>query len=247
MKQLIVLLLSLSALATSAIAKDGIYLEFKITSPTTTGTSKTYTAGGSTRSEMTIKSPRNPNPFTIATLVLASAPGKSYSLNEAGKTYTEVDISRSQSDNDDDIEVTVLGKEKVNNYNCTHVSIKNRKSQRTSEMWLSKDIPGFMNYTTVKNNYLGGSKFFDALKAKGAEGFVARMLTNSERGEKMQMDLVKAEKQNIPDAFLSLNGYTKGVSPQMAPGGGIDRNALQNMTPEERKAYMEKMRAQYKR
>ena len=246
MKQLFALLL-VSLFATSAFAKDGIYLEFRITSPSITGTSKTYTAGGSTRSEIIMNNPRTTTPIKVATLILASAPGKSYSLNEASKTYTEMDAARAQQDNDDDIEVTVLGKEKVNNYNCTHVSIKYKKSQRATEMWLSKDIPGFMDYTTVKNNYLGGSKFFDALKAKGADGFVARILTNGERGEKMQMDLVKAEKQNVPDALLSLDGYTKGAGSYMTPGGGVNPNAIQNMTPEERKAYIEKMRAQYKR
>ena len=239
--QIVVLLCSCICVS----AAPGIYLEFKITSASMNGTSKVYTANGNTRSEMTMTNSAMPVPFGVTTLILQSAPGKSYSLFEKDKTYTETDISKSHESDDDDYEVTVLGKEKVNNYNCVHVSVRYKKSKHTSEMWLSKDITGYADFINVKTKFLKGSGFFNALKEKGAEGFVVRMLTVGERGEKMQMDLVKAQKENVPESLFSLSGYTKSAG--RTPGmGGPDAQQLQKMTPEERAKYIEEMKAKYK-
>ena len=97
----------------------------------------------------------------------------------------------------------------------------------------------------MKNKYLGGAKFFNALKDKGVEGFVVRMLVKGNRGDQIQMDLVKAEKRNIDESLFSLSGYTKTAG--YAPGsGGMDREQIQKMTPEERQKYIEEMKGKYK-
>ena len=89
--------------------------------------------------------------------------------------------------------------------------------------------------------YVGSTKIYTALKAKGAEGFVVRMLAQGDRGDQIQMDLVKAGKQNIDESLFSLNGYTKGAG----AGPGMGRPDIQNMTPEQRKAYIEEMKKQH--
>ena len=245
MKKYLSLITVLAFFSITAFAREGIYLEFKITVASMTGNNKVYSSDGDTRSEITMVSDAMPNPYSAITLVLHNAPDKVYNLNEKDKTYSETDAGKSSENNDDDYEITVLGKENINNYNCTHVSVRYKKSKHTSDMWLSKDIVGYAGYTVVKNKYLGGSKFFNALKDKGADGFVVRLVTNSEKGGKMQMDLVKAEKRTIAESLFSLGGYTKGAS--YTPGNGaVDAQAIQKMTPEERQKYIEQMKEKYK-
>lgn len=244
MNKNIFLAFAITLTSITAFAKEGKYLEFKISGGPINGTAKVWSADGNTRSEMNMTTPASPNPINVATLVLAADPGKAYTINEKDKTYTESSTGKTDN-NDDDYEITVIGKEKVNDYNCMHVSIKYRTAQHTAEMWLSKDIKSYASYLAIKNKYLGGAKFFEALKEKGADGFVVRILTNTGRGN-MQMDLVAAETKNIDESMLSLSGYTKATaSSAHAMPGGVDVEAIQKMTPEERKKYIDDMKAKY--
>ena len=247
--------LAVTALIISAISvfgKEGIYLEFKLSSTSSkmsmSGTNKSYYSDGDSKNITTVEINGMPNgPMVIATLVLKNQPGKAFSINEKDKTYMETDITKAQENREDDeYDITVHGKESVNGYNATHVTVLNKKTQHSSEMWLSKDVKGYADYTVVKSKYLGGSKFFAALKAKDAEGFVVRMEVTTDRGGTMQMDLVKAEKKDIDGSVFSLDGYTKSAG-NSSPGGVERPNVqqLQNMTPEERKKYIEDMKAKY--
>ncbi len=243
---LITLLLLLSGIC--ANAREAVYVEYKITSSQMSGTSITYTSNGDSRTEMVMNGANMPMAMTNISLLLQSAPGKVYVLNDKDKTYNEVDAAKSgETGNNEEYEITLLGKEKINDYNCVHVKIVYQKSHHTSEMWLSKDVRGYGSFTTVKNKYMGGTKFFEALKAKGAEGFVVRMLIATGRGGNMQMDLVKAEKKDVSESLFSYSGYTKSAMPAGMPGGMEQPNMekLKNMTPEERKAYIEEMKAKY--
>ena len=175
------------------------------------------------------------------------APGKAYTISEKDKTYSETEISNTPgNENKEDYEITLIGKELVNGYSCTHATALNKKTKRTSEVWLSKDVKGYAEYTSLRNTYLGGSKFFEALKEKGAEGFVVRSVMVDGKGENMQMDLVKAEKKDIDETMFSLDGYTRKAVAGM-PGGMLPQTAeqIQKMTPGERQKYMEDMKAKY--
>jgi hypothetical protein len=229
----------------NTFGKDGIYIEFKITSSSVNGISKSYSAGGDTRSEMTMNAGGG---ISIVTLVLNSTPGTVYMLNDRDKTYSEMGAGQSQGENNDrdDYEIIVVGNERVNNYNCVHVKVKNKRTKNATDMWLSKDVANYASYTSVKNRYLGGSDFFNKLKEKGADGFVVRMLVNGDRGETMQMDLVKAEKRDVNASLLSLDGYRKSAGAQM-PGGYTAPSVqdMQNMTPEQRQQYIQQMQQRY--
>ena len=247
---LIVAVLIISAI--SVFGKEGIYLEFKISSTSSgmsmTGTNKNYYADGDSKTITTVESSAMPGgPMVISTLILKNQPGKAFSLSEKDKTYSETDISKAvENKEDDEYEITVNGKENVNGYSATHVTVLNKKTQHSSEMWLSKDVKGYADFTSVKSKYLGGDKFFAALKAKDAVGFVVRMVVATGRGGTMQMDLVKAEKRDIDGSVFSLDGYTKGSGPAMP--GGMERpnvQQIQNMTPEERQKYIDEMKAKY--
>ncbi len=240
------LIVVLFLFATASFAKEGYYLEFKMSGGMMSGTSKTWSADGNTRSEMSMKMAAMKDPLETGTLMLASTPNIVYTLNDQNKTYSEMQGGKADKTYDDEIEVTVIGKERVNNYNCVHVKVRFKKGQHETEMWLSKEIAGYANYTSIKNNYLGGSKFFDQLKAKGADGFVVRLLTAGGRGgEKMQMDLVKAEKREIEASRFSLSGYNKTAGTAIPGLGGKTVEELKAMTPEERQQYIKEMQQKY--
>lgn len=245
MKKFCLGIIALLLVSSSVLGKDGVYLEFKLTSSSVNGTSRSYSAGGDTRSEMTMNAGGG---FSVVTLMLGSTPHTVYMLNEKDKTYSEMTTNPSQEENSerDDYDVTVVGNERVNNFNSVHIKVKNKRTQKVTDMWMSKDIVGYASYTSVKSQYFSGAGFFNKLKEKGADGFVARMVVKGDRGETMQMDLVKAEKRDIAASMLSLDGYKKTAGHQM-PGGYTvpDAQELQNMTPEQRQQYIKQMQQQY--
>lgn len=243
MKKILLLAVILVFNGIQLFAKDGVYLEFKITSQRMNGTSKIYEAGGSTRTEMQMNNAGSGAPFGTTMLILADNPHNSYTLDEKNKTYTVTETGKN-GEHPDDYDVEVVGKETINNYKCTHVVVTFKKFQRKSEMWLSKDVPGYAGVMGASMSQMaGGSGFYDKLKAKGADGFVVRMLTKDPRGgEGMQMDLVKAEKKNIDASLFSLSGYTKSSMPAT-----MTNEQMRAMTPEQRQEYLKQMREKYKR
>jgi hypothetical protein len=208
------------------------------------GTTKSYTLNGNTRSEANIVIGTMPNPMNTVSLTMQGNPGIVYTLDEQHKTYSEMSVAGRDKENED-YEVTVLGKEKAGVYNATHVKVMDKRTQKVTEMWLSKDIPNYASFASVKTKYLGGEKLFAQLKDKGADGYAVRILMNDERTGQIELALVKAERRNIDESMLSLDGYTKGTSAAPGKPGGIDPEQIKNMTPEERQKFIQDMKAKY--
>ncbi len=84
------------------------------------------------------------------------------------------------------------------------------------------------------------------MQAKGIEGFPVKMLMNR-RGRAqegfMEMNLVKAEKIDIPESRFSLDGYTRREGSPFMPGG-MDPEKMKNMSPEERMKFIQEMQKQ---
>ena len=239
---------------TLALWAQGFYIEYKITSGTVKGggTIKNYAQDGNTRSEAVISAPQLPNGIKITSLSLKASANVIYLLNEKEKTYSELKTTETEDYKDypqADYEVTVLGKETVNGYNTTHVTVKVNGKQR-QEMWTTKDIAGYADFSKVKTKYTGQDNLYKALAAKGAEGMPVRVKM-AESGQNVQLDLVKAEKRSNPATLFSLSGYTKSNNASGLPSieGMPDMQEmmkkLQNMTPEEREEMMKKLKELY--
>lgn len=241
MKKNILVIAALFAFAFHGAAKDGLYLEFKITSTSMNGTSKSYVANGSSRNEVNIKNSAMPAPMAITTLILANRADTVYTISEKDKTFSGALAPKTT---EQDYVVTVVGKERIDKYNCTHVSILYKKSKHTVDMWVSKDIPGYARYTEVTNDFLAGITFFNTLKKQGVEGFTVRIVNNIPKGEKLQLDLVKAEKKKIKESLFSLSGYKR--TEMVMPGSSdADMRAMNGMTPQEREMYLKKVKERY--
>jgi uncharacterized protein DUF4412 len=243
MKKLTILLAAI--LLYCATYAQGFYFEMKMSSSKQgpMGTMKAYVQDGNTRSQISMTSPMA---MEIVTLTLKTTPNTVYMLSDKDKTYSEVDISKSEQWKDspqDEYEITVIGKENVNGYNSTHVKVKRKDSKVEQELWVTTEIHDYAAFMNAKTKYTGRQSLNKALEAKGVMGFPVRILVN-EHGSDVQIDFVKAEKKDNAASLFSLDGYTKSGG---QPGGAAMQEMMQkmqNMTPEERKAFIEQMRQQ---
>jgi hypothetical protein len=100
-----------------------------------------------------------------------------------------------------------MAKEKVNGYNCDHYLIKNKVIGLEVEIWFSTAIANYKLYqkelSKIPQN--GLRRIFTK---HNLNGYILRFI--STQGESVvQLDMVKVEKMDCPDALFSLSGYTK--------------------------------------
>jgi hypothetical protein len=232
------------------ISAQGAYIEFKMSAVQTgtSGTSKIYFRDGDTRAEVDMVSPQMPGGLHWASIILRDNPNKAYLLNTAAKTYTEMDLSRASKKEEDpnEFEITVVGKEKADGYDCTHVKIKRKSNNINEEAWITTGVPDYKEFMNVKSKYTSAG-FYKAMLEKGVSGFPVKMLVN-EQGKAMEVDLVKSELRKNDPALFSLSGYTKvAPGPRGATGGTGAYNTemlqkIQDMTPEERQKFLDELR-----
>jgi hypothetical protein len=228
---------------------QGFYFEMKMSSSSQgeLGTMKVYGQDGNSRADIAMNIP-GMGAKNINTLVLKSVPGTVYMLDEKAKTYSELSTGDDWKDAaQDEYEVTVIGKEKVNGYNSTHVKVKKKGKSDEQELWTSIEIADYASLSKLKTQYTGKENLAKALEAKGAGGFPVRIKT-VEHGNTIQVDIVKAEKRTNPASMFTLTGYNK------SEGAGSPINSkdlqemvkkMQNMTPEEREKMIEQLKKQY--
>ncbi|GAB3337524.1 hypothetical protein GCM10027299_48720 [Larkinella ripae] len=212
MKTLLLLLPAL-LLSTLGWAQQGT-VEYKMTlsqggqTPITT-TSTIYFSSGNVRTEVNIPLPGAPKPLKQTILMLAKTPNTTYLLNDANKTYAET--SNGQKENVPAMKTTVrvLGKEKIQNLNCTHAMVTFEKG--SMEIWTSKDIAGYdklMSYWR-SNQSFGDENVYNELKKSGADGFFVRMKNSG-----VTVDLVRYDTKPVEAALFEIpKDYKKGAAP----------------------------------
>ncbi|MFI5140690.1 MAG: DUF4412 domain-containing protein [Sphingobacteriales bacterium] len=248
MKKQLLLTIGAAFILLFAAAQNGAHVEYKLSSDKgINGSMNLFFMDGNYRSEMKVAIPQMPaGGMNMVTITQKDKPNTHYLLNESGKTYREV-VSGTEDktkNENQDCEVTVLGKEKVGTYNCTHVSVKQGKT--TYEMWTTTEVADYKNYQAKDGKYMGNEKVHKALIEKNADGFAAKIVFLEEGGRegKMTMELIAFEKKTLTaDLFQIPAGFTKAdPAPSMMPAGMPD---IKNMTPEERDKFIEQMKKQY--
>jgi len=211
------------------------------------------------RSEMTMKMPQMT--MSVVMLFKNDKPDTLYRINEVGKNYTEIDLTKmremaGQMQDNEKYTVKKLGEEKVLGYKTQHVLVTH--GEGTTELWTAKD---FLDYDTFNRlqaragGRTGQEGMAKALKDAGVDGMPLKSVASSPGGGKVIMEVVKADKQSLPASTFEVPpGFRKSSGGLMDMMGGASNpqlddakkrmeEALKNMPPEQR-ARIEQMMKQ---
>jgi hypothetical protein len=213
---------SASAIKSFATAKGGSGYYFESITTTTTkkgtskDTSKTYmTSAGEGRMEMRMTIPGAMSNQFI-NIGRAGNPKYSVMLYPETKTYALniIDTSLINSNNET-YEVTKLGNETIQGYNCTHVKLKSTfgkgmfKSSSTMDLWTSENVPGYSFIKKIMVNQNIKPQMLQALEKNNCGGYIIKM-ASSDKDFSMEMQLVKAETKSFPASLFKIpNGYAE--------------------------------------
>ena len=221
------------------------------------GTSRTFVSPAGTRQEMTFGA--KGESITLVTLVLRSKPGIVFVLNDAKKTYSEMDpASLGEAGEKSQVKYTVrrIGSEKVAGQECTRGMVQGSNGDRW-EVWAAKDIAGADDFWAGQ---AGGAPargvlpagLARAMKEAGLDGWPVKWIVrpkNSADGT-MTWEATRIERRSLPASTFSLAGYTRsegggplGAAQQMKLSPAQQKeldDAMKDMSPEDRKQ-MEQM------
>jgi len=196
-------------------------------------------------------------------------PNTLYRLNDANKTYTEVDLAKTremagQQPNSDKYTVEKLGQETILGYKTQHVLVKEKNpapgNAMTTEMWTAKDLLDYATFSKmqVHRGKGGGDEgLVKALKDAGADGLPLKSVATTADGAKVTMEVVKVDKKSLPASMFEIPAdYTKSAGGMMDMMGGMSGpqadeakkkmdDAMKNLSPEQRDM-IEKMMKQRK-
>lgn len=261
MKKTLLAILAGAALAAApAFAQFEGELTMKMTMREGSGTGKNYISKAGVRSELDLQGKM---PMKMTTLIRAATPDVVYLINDAQKSYTEIDTNKTREQLEktrgkrEPWTVKKLGKETVNGYSCEHVLITRGDDAKSElEWWTSKDIAG-LSYESMRGlmrrNADNDEGIMKAVRDAGADGFAVKMITR-EKGNLnpvMTMEISKVEKKSVPAALFEIPaGYKKAEGMMGAMGVASPeaqeqmRKAMESMTPEQRKQMEEMMKRQ---
>jgi len=261
MKKTVLAMLAGAALAAApAFAQFEGEITMKMTMREGAGTGKNYISKAGVRSELDIQG--NKMPMKMTTLMRTATPDVVYLINDAQKSYTEIDTKKTREQLEktrgkkEPWIVKKLGKESVNGYSSEHVLITRGDDKSEMEWWTSKDIAG-LSYESMRGlmrrNADNDEGIMKALKDAGAEGFTVKMITR-EKGNPnpvMTMEMTKVEKRSVPAALFEIPAGYKKAEGMMGTVGVASpevqeqmRKAMEKMTPEQRKQMEEMMQRQ---
>ena len=241
-------LLLIAVVSLTAHAQD-TYLEMKTTSgKQEVMTMKIYVKDGNSRVE--ISSNIEGAGINVAMLTLKKNPDMVYMLESNSKTYTEMDmksLAKLSESNNTDYEVTVLGNEKIQGYNCVHTRVKAKDAKGSSyELWSTKEVPAYKELTMMQGQSNGDAKLQKLLEAKGADGFPVKVYAK-ENDNEVTMELTKVEKKTLASNLFLLDGYKKSEG---FGGTGINldemQKAYEKLSPEERETIQKMLEQQDK-
>lgn len=260
-KTIITTLFALLLAAGPAMAQFEGVLEMKMTMAGREagggGTMSVAIGKGGTRSEMNMQA--GAMSMKMVMLQKSDAPNTVYQINDASKTYTEIDATKTgeKAAEQETQEYTVekLGQENILGYMTLHVLVKEKNPEAgkglTTELWTAKDVLSYETFSKMqarRGKWGSGARFVKALKDADADGLPLKTITTTPDGAQVTMEVVKVQKQAPPASMFEIPaGYTKSAAGM--PGLQSDeararmQEALKNMSPEQRER-VEKMMKQ---
>ncbi len=249
------LLLALATAAPAALAFEGA-MDVKMAHTRTkgddaegpakaeNGTGKIYLAKQGVRMEWSMG--EGQRHMQMATLMLRSQPNKIFFVNDAAKTYHEMDTSKhhrkDDEDKDEKITVKKLGNEKVAGYDCAHGIVSTDKGEQV-EVWSSKDVGDlseFMSGWGSSAQDASWKRKYEALKSAGLTGWPMKWVDRkADRDGSTSGEVTKVAKGAPPASLFDLSGYKKtegfAGAVQLSPEQQKQMDdAMKKLTPEQR-------------
>ena len=141
-------------------------------------------------------------------------PRYSLTLHPDNKTYTFniIDTAAINAGNGLTYQVTKVGNETVQGYNCIHSKMTTMiggKTQVTEDLWTSADVPGYAMLKSLIAIQNVTPKMMQTLDQAGCGGMFVKMSMQS-TSFSMDMLLITASRKTFPDAMFQLPaGYTQ--------------------------------------
>jgi hypothetical protein len=263
--------------ASSAFAQFEGVLEMKMTMANKDGevgsgggTINVAVAKAGARSEMNMQ--MGGMGMKMVMLQRTDTPDTLYRIDDANKTYSEMDLSKmkelaAQRPETRKYTVEKLGQETILGYKTQHVLVKEKGPDgegTATEMWTAKDFLDYATFSKMQPRQGKGGEvaLLKALKDAGADGMPLKSIATTAEGTKVTMEVVKANKKSLPASTFEIPaGYTKSEGGLMGMMGGMSGpqgdkaqqsmgdakkrmdEALKNMPPEQREM-IEKMMKQ---
>lgn len=262
------ILWALLVAAAPAFAQFEGVLEMKITTVSKAGqgaggTMKIAVSKAGSRCEMNME--RGAMSMTLVMLQKEDTPNLRYQINDADKTYTEIDVAKAgeiadQQQQTKEYTVEKLGQEDILGYKTQHVLVKEKNpksgSGLTAELWTAKDLLSYDTFSKMQVRQNRGpdrAAMAKALKDAGADGLPLKSTILTGGGTQVTMEVVSVQKKALPASTFQIPaGYTRSVASPI-PGGvsGAQsdeakqrmQEALKNVSPEQR-AKIEQMMKQ---
>jgi hypothetical protein len=264
--------LLLSASAASAAQFEGV-ADFRVTmtgekgkSVPSTGkifvTKAAYRTEFETQLDAATRAPKQgedaavPRRFKMTMFGRLAEPDKVYMINDERKTYSVMDLKKvrdeAQNTSKETYVVQKLGTDTVAGVSCQK-GLVTSSTGNEFEVCVSKDWKISGEWLAGMRRNRNAGSWLAALRENGLEGFPVRwvMRRKGSPDAMVVMELTHAEKKSLP---ASLFEVPPGYKEESAGIGGLTpeqekmmrdakAKALENMTPEQRKAFEEQMKA----
>ncbi len=222
------------------------------------GSARTYVSRLGTRMELQLGG------VSMTTVVRKDRPGLALLLDDAHKTYSELDTQRVSGDRPVEKYVArKLGSERVAGHDCVHGTVTGEHGHQW-EVWTTRDLGGAEGFWQGQAARGGGGQgpsfasLASALKEAGLDGWPLKMVTRSGRGA-TTWEATRIERKALPASLFSVEGYrqTEGglmgaasqvrLSPEQQARVDQARakmiEAMKSMTPEQRQRMEQVLRA----
>jgi hypothetical protein len=196
------------------------------------GTMNISVAKAGSRSEMDMK--MGPMAMKMVMLQKNDSPDILYRINDANKTYTEMDLAKmkemaGQKQAKRKYTVEKLGQETILGYKTQHVLVKEQDASNGAgmnlEVWTAKDLLDYETFSKMqvrRGKGAGEEAMIKALKDADADGMPLKSLATTPEGMKVTMEVVKVDKKSLPASTFEIPaGYTKSEGGLMDMMGGM--------------------------
>jgi hypothetical protein len=196
------------------------------------GTMSVAVGKAGTRSDMNMQ--MGQMAMKVVMLQKNDTPDTIYRINDANKTYTEIDLAKmremvGQQQKTPEYTVEKLGQETILGYKTQHVLVKEKNPANgdgmNMEMWTAKELLDYATFSRLQARPGKGGReesMLKALKAAAADGMPLKAITTTPDGTKTTMEVVKADKKSLPASTFEIPAdYTKSAGGMMDMMGGM--------------------------